>query len=76
MQITLTFIKEDNEINLMVDNKQKIYDTIKILQEKREFQNLDIENVTYVKSVRQNRRLSICCSYEEAGIYSGDVVEI
>lgn len=76
MQITVTFSNGKESINLLIDNRQKIRDTLNTIDEISVFPDFRIETVCYVKSLRMNRRLSVFCSYEEAGIYSGDIVEI
>lgn len=76
MQITVTFISKETRIDLRIDNRQKIIDTMKTVEETGWlFTDGEDENY-YVKSLRKSRRISAFCSYEEAGIYSGDVLEV
>lgn len=76
MQITVTFINKQNSIDLLIDNMQKIKDTLRTVEEAEILPDFEWESAYYVKSLRMNRRLSVFCSYEEAGIYSGDILEI
>lgn len=76
MQITVTFINRQNRIDLLIDNMQKIKDTLNTVEEAGLLPDSEWESVHYVKSLRMNRRLSVFCSYKEAGIYSGDVLEV
>ena len=72
----VTFISKDNRIDLLIDNRQKIIDTLKIMEERGELFTAGADKEQYVKSLRRNRRISFFFSYEEMGIYSGDTLEI
>jgi hypothetical protein len=75
MQIMVTFIDKETRIDLLIDNRQKIIDTMQTVKETGWlFTDGEDENY-YVKSLRKCRRISVFCSYEEAGIFSGDVLE-
>lgn len=76
MQIAVTFTSGENSIDLLLDNRQKIKDTLNTVEEINVFPGLRAETVYYVKSLRRNKRLSVFCSYEEMGIYSGDILKI
>lgn len=76
MQIMVTFIGKESKIDLLIDNRQKIIDTMKTVEEAGWlFTDGEDENY-YVKSLRKSRRISAFCSYEEAGIYSGDILKV
>ena len=76
MQIMVTFISEQNQIDLLIDNRQKIKDTLSTVEAAGMLSDPEWESIYYVKSLRMNRRFSIFCSYKEAGIYSGDILEV
>lgn len=75
MQIKVTFIGKENTIDILLDNRQRIADTLDILEEKGEL-NFDKEAVCYVKSKRRNRKIPIFSTYEQEMIYSGDLLKI
>lgn len=77
MQIRITFLGTQNRIDLLVDKRQKVMNTIDILDESGEIiTDGDICRIRYVKSIRLNQQIPVYCSYEEAGIYSGDILKI
>lgn len=77
MQIKITFVWMQNRIDLLVDKRQKVMDTINILNESGEIiSDRGVCEVRYVKSIRMNKQIPVYCSYEEAGVYSGDVLQI
>lgn len=76
MQIVITFTGNNKTMDLLVDNRQQIADTLNILEETENFFPDDMQKIHYVKSIRKNRLISVFCNYEEAEIYSGDALEI
>ncbi len=77
MQLTLTvmsnkygFIKD-----IMVNSQQKIQDTVTILQE-AEVVPAELTEVYKVCSMRTNLYVQPDMTYEQAGIYYGDIIEI
>ncbi len=76
MQILVTFTSEEKQINLLIDNRQKITDTLSTVKETGLLPDYELDSVHYVKSLRMNRRISVFCSYEMAGVYSGDILKI
>lgn len=71
----ITFISKENKIDVLLDNRQKIMDTLNVLEEQGEWMP-NGEVVRYVKSQRRNRRISVFNTYEKAQIYSGDLLHI
>lgn len=77
MQIRITFLGTKNKIDLLVDKRQRVMNTLTILEESGEIiPDGDICKLRYVKSIRMNKQIPVYCSYEEAGIYSGDILKI
>lgn len=75
MQIQITFTGNQGRIDLLVDNRQRIANTMNILEESGTgISNVDIKQIQYVKSARKNRKIPVSLSYKEAEIYSGDVL--
>ena len=77
MQLKLTYrIEGRPDIDLMVTEDQKIAETIQILDEK-ELAEWELSNsVKYIKSLRTNSQVNILLTYNEAKIYSGDILEL
>lgn len=76
MQIVITFTGKNKTMDLLVDNRQRIADTIDILEEAEDLYPDGMQEIHYVKSMRKNRLISVFCNYEQAEIYSGDVLEL
>lgn len=77
MQIQITFIGKQGNIDLSVDNRQKIIDTLGILVESGDVISVaDIDRIRYVKSQRKNKYVPVLFSYQEANIFSGDILVI
>jgi len=71
--MVLTFKRENDEIDLRVDKKQKISDVIAVIVERRLF---NLTDDYMVKSIRDNRGLDKSKSFEENSIYNGDILFI
>ncbi len=77
MKLRLTWrVKGQRDIDLIVSTEQKISETIDILAEKELFDRDIIDSVKYVKSLRTNNQVNILLTYNEANIYSGDILEL
>lgn len=76
MQIKITFTNKEKAVDLLVDNGQKIINTIQIIGENGDLEMDSMDTVRYVKSLRKSRWISVYESYKEAGIYSGDMLNI
>lgn len=74
MLMTLTWkIRDDNMINIMVNRDQKIGETINILKLKGLYPTADDE-FEVLQSVRTKERLHPELTYEQQGIYTGDIL--
>ena len=76
MQITVTFTSKGESIDLLINQKQKIKDTLDVIEEVQGLPDVILADIHYVKSLRMNRRLSVFSSYAEEGVFSGDILEI
>lgn len=77
MQLKLTYrIEGRPDIDLMVTEDQKIAETIQILDEKELAEWELADSVKYIKSLRTNTQVNILLTYNEAKIYSGDILEL
>lgn len=77
MQLKLTLkICNHKEIDLMVFADQKIVETIQILVEKGFLTEDELESVKFVKSLRTNNKVNKLLTYNQARIYSGDILEL
>lgn len=75
MQLKLTFKdKDQREIDLMVDEDQKISETIQVLAERELWDGEQADSIQYIKSLRSNKQVNILLTYREAKIYSGDIL--
>lgn len=77
MPLKLTWrINKDKNIDLMVNDEQRISETMHILSERGILPEDIVENVRHVKSLRTKNQVNILMTYNEADIYSGDILEI
>lgn len=76
MQITVTFISNGNSIDLLINQKQKIKDTLDVIEEVQGLPDVAMADIYYVKSLRMKKRLSVFSSYADEGIFSGDILEV
>lgn len=77
MQLKLTWrIKDRPDINLLVPAEQKIAETIQILAERGFIEDEAADMAEYVKSIRTSNQVDILLTYNEANIYSGDILEL
>lgn len=77
MQLKLTWrAKGKRDMDLLVAEDQKIAETMEILAEKELLEEETAESVKYVKALRTNNQVNVLLTYREAGIYSGDILEL
>lgn len=73
MYITITIRINNVDYNIKIDNRQKIYMALKILMESGAC------NITvlpdFYKSVQKKKIISAYNTFEEAGIYTGDILD-
>ncbi len=72
MYITISIIINDKNYDIRVDNRQRIYECIKIL--KSRIRSIDDTDIHFFKSYINNRAVSKYLTFEEAGIFSGDIL--
>ncbi len=63
------------ELDLMVSSKQKIKETLRVLNDTQIY-HMSSKIPDYVIARRRNRRVPTECTYEQAEIYEGDILEI
>ena len=75
MQLKLTWrVKDQPDMDLLVSDEQKIAETMEILVEKGLLDMETADSATYMKSLRTNNQVNIFLTYQEAEIYSGDIL--
>ena len=75
MQLRLTWrVKDQPDMDLLVSDEQKIAETMEILVEKGLLDMETADSATYMKSLRTNNQVNIFLTYQEAEIYSGDIL--
>lgn len=72
MYITVTIVINDKSYDIRVDNRQKIYECIKIL--KSRIGSINDTDINFFKSYIHNRTVSKYLTFEEAGIFGGDIL--
>lgn len=72
MYITVTIVINDKSYDIRVDNRQKIYECIKIL--KSRIRSINDTDINFFKSYIYNRTVSKYLTFEEAGIFGGDIL--
>ncbi len=72
MYITVTIVINDKSYDIRVDNRQKIYECIKIL--KSRIRSIDDTDIYFLKSYIHNQTVSKYLTFEEAGIFGGDIL--
>lgn len=72
MYITVTIVINDKSYDIRVDNRQKIYECIKIL--KSRIRSINDTDINFFKSYIHNRIVSKYLTFEEAGIFGGDIL--
>jgi hypothetical protein len=73
MYITITIQIEEFEYNIRIDRRQKVYMAQKILAESGNSFASALPD--FYKSKQTNRIISAYNTFEEAGIYTGDILE-
>lgn len=77
MQLKLTWrIEGQTDIDVIVNSEQTIVETIQVLSESGMVDCGNIINTRYVKSLRQMKQVNTFLSYDEAEIYTGDIIEL
>lgn len=76
MQITVTFISGKNSIDLLINQKQQIKDTLDVIEEIQGLPDVMMADIHYVKSLRMKKRLSVFSTYTDEGVFSGDILEV
>lgn len=72
MYITVTIVINDKSYDIRVDNRQKIYECIKIL--KSRIRSINDTDINFFKSYIHNRTVSKYLTFEEAEIFGGDIL--
>ena len=77
MQLTLTLTSTKYQINkdIMVNSKQKICETLQILKEAGQI-NIAVSDEDKLRSMRTGMFVQKEFTYEEAGIFYGDILSI
>ena len=77
MQLTLTLTSTKYQINkdIMVNSKQKICETLQILKEAGQI-NIAVGDEDKLRSMRTGMFVQKEFTYEEAGIFYGDILSI
>lgn len=74
MLITLTWkIQEDKTFDIKVNRAQELGETIKVLRQRGLYPLCD-DKVSVLQSMRTKQRLNPALTYEEQGIYTGDIL--
>ena len=77
MQLKLTWrVMGKRDMDLLVFDEQKIAETMEILIDKGILDDEIADTVKYVKSMRTNNQVNILLTYNEANIFSGDILEL
>lgn len=76
MQIMVTFISKGNSIDLLINQKQKIKDTLNVIEEIQGLPDVMMADIHYVKSFRMKKKLSVFSTYADEGVFSGDILEV
>ncbi len=75
MQLKLTWrVKNQPDMDLIVSDEQKIAETMEVLVEKGLLEAEAADSAKYMKSLRTNNQVNIFLTYQEAEIYSGDIL--
>lgn len=72
MYITITITINNKSYDIKVDNRQKICECIKVLKSRIEI--IDDTDIHFFKSYIHNRIVSKYLTFEEARIFSGDIL--
>lgn len=75
LTITLTSIKYQIKKDIMVNSEQKICETLQILKEAGQI-NIAVSDEDKLRSMRTGMFVSKEFTYEEAGIFYGDILQI
>lgn len=77
MQLKLTWrIEGQRDVDVIVNPEQTIVETIHVLAERGIVDCDNVSNTKYVKSIRQMKQVNTLLSYDEAAIYTGDIIEL
>jgi len=73
--MTLTFISGMFQGDFKVDKTYIIKEVLKILTENTEIK-CDLKTIQYVSSIRRMKKINILYTFEEAGLFNGDILII
>ncbi len=77
MQLKLTWrIEGQRDVDVIVNPEQTIVETIHVLVGRGIVDCDNVSNTKYVKSIRQMKQVNTLLSYDEAAIYTGDIIEL
>ena len=75
IKITLDLrIYKKGLFDISVNNEQIINESLKIINESLSL-NLNLEQLSYCKSKREKRAISVYSNFKENNIYTGDILE-
>lgn len=79
MHIIITLRISDNgvvkDFDIRVDRKQRIKNSLEIVFHSLQI-NINITEINFIKSTRNAKWISVNYTYEQADIYTGDILEI
>lgn len=75
MYITITLKINEKDYDLKVDKRQTIIEFLKIINESLNL-NININEINFVKSITHKKQISTYFTFEESGIFTGDILEV
>jgi hypothetical protein len=72
--ITIKMPKNKESINIRINREQRIKDTMLILAEVGMVSIQEVQNSTHLYSERNKHFVNMFLTYEQGGIYNGDVL--
>lgn len=75
MQLTLSIQFDRFDVDIIVDEKQRIADSLKTVCT-RLAPKFDIKRINFIKTAREQKVVSVFMTFEEAGIINGDVLKL
>ncbi|TCL60976.1 hypothetical protein EDD76_10173 [Kineothrix alysoides] len=76
MLISLTLVIRNERLDIQVNREQKLQETLEILADSGRLPCLSAEDSQTVHSMRRKERINTKLTYEQANIYTGDILYI
>lgn len=76
LTLSLTILPQNRRLDIQVNENQTIMETLTVLDDKGLLLGVTVDNHLLIRSERSRERLNPLLTYEQAGIFTGDILYV